>query len=236
VQFLGGKSRHAKRIAEFLSGLRPPGQPYCEPFVGGANVMAAMRADAGPRLAGDIDSELIALWRAAQRGWVPPTLVSERDYSEVRNDNRADPALRAFVSIACSFGAKKWGGYARAIKSQRNFADVGSRSVVRKAARMADVCFVAQSYDAWTPSGWLIYCDPPYASTTGYRGTPRFDHDRFFDVVRSWSLQNTVVISEYQGPSDFRCVLELPHTRGLDDKRVTEKLFQYAPTVANDNQ
>lgn len=218
-----------------MSGLGSPG-PYCEPFVGGANVMAAMPADAGPRLAGDIDHELIALWQAAVKGWVPPTLVSEVEYNQAKNDNQLAPEFRAFCRYGISWGGKPFSGYARDPRSGRNYAEVASRSVLKKAAKMADVRFVAQSYDAWAPSGWLVYCDPPYQGTTSYTGTPKFDHDRFWSVMRRWSMTNTVVISEYRAPDDFRCVLELPHVRGLDSKRVTERLFMYAPTVANDNQ
>jgi DNA adenine methylase len=237
LQYLGGKSRVAKRIAAFLSGMRTPRQPYVEPMVGAANVIAEMPSDAGPRFAGDVDHELIALWQAAQRGWVPPTLVSEDDYQNVRNDNQAHPALRAFVKFGCSFGGRAWAGYARAIKSQRNYAEVGSRSVVRKARKLADVTFVARSYDAWAPVGALCYIDPPYESTTPYKGMPPFDHAKFWQAMRRWSLEgNTVVVSSYEAPADFSTVLELPHTRGLDDKRVVERLFMYAPSAANDNR
>ena len=51
-------------------------------------------------------------------------------------------------------------------------------------------------------SGCLVYCDPPYAGTTGYK-TGSFDHGSFFDWCRRQSLTNTVFVSEYNAPPDF---------------------------------
>ena len=53
---------------------------------------------------------------------------------------------------------------------------------------------------------WMGQCDPPYRSTTGYKGTGRFDYDAFYDWCRKMSKNNIVYVSEYDMPDDFECV------------------------------
>ena len=56
----------------------------------------------------------------------------------------------------------------------------------------------------------LVYCDPPYAQTKfpiKYRREVKkydtFDNEEFWDVVRDWSKNNVVVVSETTAPPDF---------------------------------
>ena len=63
-------------------------------------------------------------------------------------------------------------------------------------------------------------------------GTPDFNTEEFWDVMRNWSKNNDVYISEYVAPDDFECVLEIQTKTDIRngknqlDKRV-EKLFKY---------
>ncbi len=220
MQYLGGKSRIGKRIATILERLRKPGQPYLEPFIGGANVVVHVT---GERAAGDIDEDVVALWKAARDGWCPPRNVSEDEYATAKVDPTIPPHLRGFIKYACSWGGKPWGGYARAHKEDRNYARSGAESVGHKARHLLGVDIQCRPYDSWSPRGALIYCDPPYANTTGYR--VKFDNERFWSVVREWSAENTVVVSEYSAPDDFACIAEFTSTRPIDNKQSTERLF-----------
>ena len=97
---------------------------------------------------------------------------------------------------------------------------------------MMDVDFSNEDYKELNPHGNLIYCDPPYKNTIQPYGLLHFDTDKFWDVMRIWSKDNDVFISEYEAPYDFKCVLEIPTKtiiRDSDDKpsyRI-EKLFTY---------
>ena len=81
--------------------------------------------------------------------------------------------------------------------------------------------------EADIPSDSVIYCDPPYRETEGYRKGKDFNHDRFFE----WALRQTVpvYVSEYAMPEDFvdvsswqkSCKMK-PTSNSL---RTTEKLF-----------
>lgn len=100
---------------------------------------------------------------------------------------------------------------------------------------MCDVEFEWADYKTLSFSDCLIYCDPPYKNTTKFTGTPEFDTDEFWEVMRKWSKNNDVYISEYETPNDFECVLEIPtktdirNNKNQLDKRL-EKLFRYKNT------
>ncbi len=81
--------------------------------------------------------------------------------------------------------------------------------------------------DMQIPDDAVIYCDPPYAGTTGYM-MEDFDHGKFYD----WALhqKNIVVISEYSMPTpDFVPVAAkkvfCTMSRCSNSKVAVEKLF-----------
>lgn len=207
---MGGKCRVARTIAEFLRRLRKPGQIYIEPFVGAGSVICKMEE---PRLAYDAHPDLILMWRALQRGWKPPLFVSEELHRKLRHARSS--ALRAFVGFGCSFGGKFFSGYARAKKCKRGFAAECASSLSKKLLLLKGVEFNRADYRELKPAGALVYCDPPYAGTTGFRGVAPFDHAAFWQTMRMWSQHNTVIISEGLAPEDFVPVMEVRAPRGL---------------------
>ena len=78
--------------------------------------------------------------------------------------------------------------------------------------------------DVAIPPGATVYCDPPYANTTGY--IDDFDHERFYRWLRS--MEFPVFVSEYSMPDDFICFASIdkactyPSSKTI--KRV-EKMF-----------
>ena len=179
--YMGGKSQIAQKIVHTISPLEPmwraEGQAWVEPFVGGANVIELV---GGVRFANDIDSELIALLSAVADGYLPPANVSREEYYRVKESpSKYSPEYRGFVSICCSFGCKKWGAYAKNEKSH-NYVAAGRRGCARIARNLRGVVFTAGSYkEMYIPPNSIIYCDPPYKSTTGYK-SGRFDSCEFW--------------------------------------------------------
>jgi DNA adenine methylase len=208
--YLGGKTRIAKYIVPVLESVRG-GRDYIEPFCGSCSIVSRM---SGRRTAADAHADLILMWQAAQRGWVPPTSVSEEMFNSLRKAKSSK--LRGFVGFGCSFSGMWFGTYARDPKSNRNYAMNASNVVVSDAARMRDVVFVHASFERFSETrGALVYCDPPYESTHGYRGTD-FDRPAFWNFVRRLSRRdNVVIVSEYEAPSDFKSILDIRRDRGL---------------------
>lgn len=239
MQYLGGKFKIRREVAAYLHGLHRPGQPYWEPMVGGAWVMAEMDDLDGPRYASDANQALIFMYQRLQRGWTPPGEVSLEAY-HVARQGYCDAATTAFIMVGCAFGGN-WGhGYARDHRrGGRNYADGARRGLARKLSCMADVHFFAADFLEITPPelGCLIYCDPPYAGTSGYAGPGLrpFDHAAFWERVRWLTAQShTVIVSEYAAPADFECVLEIPTITSLrlknsQQERRVERLFRWRP-------
>lgn len=233
MQYFGGKQRIAAGVSAYLNSLHP--ERYLEPFIGGLNILP--RIDAPRRVGSDLCAPLITLYRALQTGWTPPEVLTEEEYLRLKETRDPADPLTAFAAFGCSFAAKWFGGYARR-KGGTNFAAIAARSLAKKFAlvRPSDI-FMVSDFLWWGPltQGWVIYCDPPYRGATSYGAVPKFDSDAFWGWVRARSKDNTVVVSEYSAPEDFRVVAEFPTRTSIRDAggqtiaRV-ERLFQYSLT------
>ena len=54
----------------------------------------------------------------------------------------------------------------------------------------------------------MVYADPPYAKTTGYKGG--FEHGEFWRTMSHWvDIGATVFVSEYTAPPSFRVAFEV---------------------------
>jgi len=239
MRYLGGKARTAKPIAQFLMNLREDGQSYWEPFVGAGWVLS--RIHSGERYASDFSLPLISMWSALVNGWTPPTHVSEAEYANARLLPDTNP-LKAFVGFGCSFSGKYFGGYARD-NTGRNYARNAHNSIMKKVNEIGTDAnfFNADFMNTNSPqSNMLVYCDPPYKNTTGY-STGEFDHAAFWDKCLSLSTEgNTVVVSEYEAPEPFECVLEIATKTDMREKsgrsKRTEKLFVLRGTYKGDRE
>jgi len=146
------------------------------------------------------------------------------------------PHLVGFVAISCSFGGKWFGGYARGktcAGMSRNYAAESCRNLQKQVPKLYGVRLCAGSYDDLDiPPQSLIYCDPPYAGTGGYR-LSGFDHGKFWDwVAAQYSGGHQIYVSEYRAPEFMRCVWSKQRVvqprnvvRSNKAKDVTEKLF-----------
>lgn len=242
MRYLGGKSRIAKDITDILRIQRmrmveETGKevPYWEPFLGAAWTMVRMTG-MDPNYGSDAHYELMVLWNALQKGWIPPSEITEEEHRIARVDKDFfEPHKRGFIGFCGSFGGMWFHGYARSHKTKRNFADEASRGLLKKIEKMRNVTFYQADFLKTSPPRphCLIYCDPPYAGTTGYDGTPKFDSNKFWDKVRLLSNSgHTVYVSEYNAPEDFECVWEKKLKSDLKGDFTTsntrhEKLFTY---------
>jgi DNA adenine methylase len=250
VRYVGGKARIAKwirdhvlAVADEYRGMR---LTYVEPFVGsGAVLEQVIRARRFERyIANDIQPDLIRMWYALSReGWQPPEYVEQEIYKELQSSN-VPSALRGYAGFACSYGGKFFGGREYRAKRTAPYSsdewdgspggggqDTERRGVLRAARYFSRVEFKNTDYQNLTiPPGSIIYCDPPYAGTTGYDcGT--FDHTRFWYTADTWIQNGAIVfVSEYDGP--WPVIDEHPRQSilgRLSKDRRNEKLFMRRP-------
>lgn len=231
MRYMGGKFKIRKAIGEFINR-NLEDRDYYEPFVGAAWVLSEVKAE--NRFASDANHWLITMWKALQDGWVPPDEVSEELYNQYNKDKPIDDPMTAFVGFGCSFGGKWFGGYARG--GSINYAQTAKNGLLKQIINIQSAQFSFHSYDELSPHNALIYCDPPYKNTTGYGAVGTFRHDDFWQRVREWSKDNIVLVSEYDAPEDFVCVLELRSRMGLrnikkDQEDRAEKVFAHESII-----
>jgi len=227
VQYQGGKALLSKFFAPILREAlaQTPGAAYIEPFVGGFNVLP--RVDPSretPVLCSDVHPGLITLYREISRGWEPPDSVSREEYATVKARGDWSDPLTAFVAFGCSFGGKEWGGYARSNQGQ-DYCGGAKRALAKKRPWIERAHLEHLSYlDLTPPAGSVVYCDPPYEGTTGYR-TGTFDQGTF----RAWCEGLAghgcrVFVSEFEGACPATWGVVWRHERLLRlDKVVGEK-------------
>lgn len=232
MRYFGGKARIAKQIANYLNNVRKPNQVYLEPFVGGGWILSNINT--GPNKAFDICKPLISLWNKLLCGWIPPDVVTKEDYYKAKNGELSDE-LTAFIGFGCSFAGKWFGGYAST--EGRNYALNAKNSLLKKIKNINKVTeFFCSDYKNIISNDCLIYCDPPYEGTTKYDYCKSFDYKEFWDIMRLWSKNNTVIISEYKAPKDFEIVLEISTKTDIRNKNCDrevriERLFKYKGSV-----
>jgi DNA adenine methylase len=230
IRYFGGKTRTYKQIANILNTYRKENQIFLSPFVGGAWVEQLLNY---PKICCDKHPYLIAMYKALQEGWIPPKELSKEEYEYIKNNKDEKPYLTGFVGFGCSFAGQWFGGYAKD-NTGRNYCLNAHNSILKKMELLKDTKFECKDYRELTPENCLIYCDPPYEGTTQYDNNlvGEFDSNEFWDIMRRWSKNNTVFISEYNAPDDFKCIWSQEvklDIRDKDNKKKerVEKLYTY---------
>lgn len=233
MKYMGSKARIAKYISPIINAtIQSNGiDIYIEPFVGGANMI--QHVDSTIRLGYDNNPYLIAFWKAIKCGWNPleDVQMTKELYLDIKSNPEKYPQkIVALAGFCASYNAKWFGGYAGIVKTKintyRNYYDESVRNVLKQADYIMGVEFNTADYRQIKIKNTLIYCDPPYQGTTGYKD--RFDHSAYWDWVREMSKDNIVLCSEYRAPEDFKCVWQKQLTTTLDNasrSRAVEKLF-----------
>ena len=229
MQYMGGKSRISKQIAEVLNSAIDKNTPFVSLFCGSCAIESKVQADV--KILNDKHPYLIAMWQALQNGWMPPDAVTKEEYYHVKANMDENPALTGFVGFGCSFGGKWWGGYAKD-KRGDDYCGQAKRGLLKDLVGIQSATFTCLDYhDVEIPDGAVVYCDPPYANTTGYT-VGQFDTNEFWDYMRQLSKRCDVYISEESAPDDFECIWGKEKVRTLEKNdnvgRVkVEKLFKY---------
>ena len=229
MQYMGGKSRISKQIAEILNSAIDKNKPFVSLFCGSCAIESKVQADV--KILNDKHPYLIAMWQALQNGWTPPDVVTKEEYYRVKANMDENPALTGFVGFGCSFGGKWWGGYAKD-KRGDDYCGQAKRGLLKDLVGIQSATFTCLDYhDVEIQDGAVVYCDPPYVNTTGYT-VGQFDTNEFWDYMRQLSKRCDVYISEESSPDDFECIWSKEKVRTLEKSdnvgRVkVEKLFKY---------
>ena len=232
MKYMGSKNRIAKHLLPtMLAECEKRGiTKWVEPFVGGANMIDKV-PDSFERIGYDLNNHVIhALIDIRDNAEGLPELFTAEDRKYWR-DQKPQP-LKSWACIVTSFGSDLKGGYAREKGSdETTFCGYGKRNALKQSPKIQNVQFICDSYENLSFENTLIYCDPPYAGTSGYK-TGAFDHDKFFNWCREQSRNNVVFVSEYNAPDDFECVWQgeiktnFASQRKVATHNAIEKLFK----------
>lgn len=240
MRYVGSKNKLSKDLAPIIqSYITESTTGYLEPFVSGANMIDKIKCPV--RIGCDIHKQLIALLKYAQiNGDKLPERILEDEYKIVKNNKENYPDwYLGLVGFCASFGAKYFGGYARDSKDDNSgkWSSGAIKNLKKQIPNIQNVKFKNISFidiPLDKIKNYVIYCDIPYRDTTKY-STGGFPYEEFYEWVKRASINNTVLISEYNMPDEFECIWQ-KETKTLldsnkeksDDKNIRiEKLFTY---------
>lgn len=232
MQYFGGKQRIVKDIVPVLKEyIKNKDMKFIDAFCGSSKVSIEM-VKTIPEInieAYDLNNYLINMFNGLKKGWIPPSLITKEEYTKIKSNKDTNKALTGFVGFGCSFAGKWFGGYAKN-NSGRNYAETAQRSLINDVKFIKNINYEAKNFFNLISNDNLIYCDPPYKGTTAYGFVGNFDNNKFWNKVRELSLNNIVIVSEYEAPADFECIwrkkvkLDIRNKSNLKEERV-EKLF-----------
>ena len=236
--YMGSKNRISKELVPIIqSYITEDTRGYLEPFVGGANIIDKIKCN--NKIGCDIHKQLIALLNKAKDNIDDiPDIISYETYEEVKNNKeKYEDWYVGLVGFCATYRAKYFGGYARNSKNDNS----GKRSkqaienLKKQAPLLKDIEFKCCNFLDLPKDkikGYVIYCDIPYRGTTKYK-TNLFTYEKFYEWAIEMAKNNTVLISEYNMPSNFKCIWEKETKVNFDSNRCSgdesnkrvEKLF-----------
>jgi site-specific DNA-adenine methylase len=203
----GGKSHIGKDIAaamdRHIGGEWFRFRHYIEPFCGMLGVMRYVKHES--RKASDIDDELIDMWHSVvYDGWLPKLSFTEYTKEmflkykiEGKTESNREVGStheRGFLKYCCTVGACRWGGFLLDTRpGRKNPLDRCQMLFPQLVPHLKSVDFVTCNYMDYDEHNCIFYLDPPYANTTGYSGTPKWDEDAFWTFVLKQKAQNNVI-------------------------------------------
>ena len=239
--YVGSKNRLSKELAPIIqSYITEDTKGYLEPFVGGANMIDKIQHP--NRIGSDIHKELIALLNKAKDDVdnIPNTITRDEYYRVKDNKANYEDWYVGLVGFCASYNAKYFGGYTNSSKPKtgrvRNYMDEYIKNLKKQAPNLNGIKFINKSFLDLPKDeikGYVIYCDIPYKGATKYT-TRDFPYEEFYKWANEMAENNTVLISEYDMPSGFKCIWEkdwatlMNRNKKEDGKRV-ERLFICEP-------
>lgn len=216
MKYTGSKEKIASDIVSFINSYIVINNidTYIEPFVGGCNIIDSVQCT--NRIASDNNKYVIALFKYLQdNGELPESITSEQ-YSDCKAHYKAkDKYYPEWYIAAIGYLAGQNGKFfnkssGNHVYKEEQFADMyqeARSNIINQVKKLSDVQFSVQDYRKINPYNSVIYCDPPYSGSKGIDSiTKDFNYIEFWDIMREWSKNNIVLISEEKAPDDF-CII-----------------------------
>ena len=242
MKYTGSKARISKDLSLIINSLIEKNdiKTYIEPFCGGCNVIENIVCE--KRIANDNNEYLIELWREIQKGYVFPEFISREEWYDVKYNKEKYPEhYTGLVGVLASYNGYWFASYGGSSNTKtgkiRNYYKEAVNNVIKQIPKIQDVEFNCGDYKCFSDvTNCLIYCDPPYKQGKHrYKNGNEFNHVEFWDWVKKMSVNNIVLVSEYEGEEDFEVIYEKQLAKTHPDqinKSPTEKVFIYKNNIA----
>ena len=249
MKYMGSKARFVNEILPIILKNRLPNQYFVDLFTGGANVVSLVD---GNRIANDKNKHLIEMFKGLQEKRNRPTEISKDLYNVARDvyngkENsfnhtmEMDDFMIGWIGWMASANGRFFdGGYSGTSNTKvgtvRDYIKEAISNIEKQIPKLNGIEFVNLDYkEVIIPNNSIVYCDIPYENTKQYSTSKGFNHSEFWDYARKLSTEgHSVFISEYNAPSDFRCIWQKEAKSSLSangqiggNKCSTEKLFEY---------
>lgn len=244
MKYMGNKAKIVNDILPIMLK-NYNGKTFVDAFCGSCAIIQDVPSDF-LRIANDKNKYLVAMWKSLTCGvgidFFPKTINKDlydvaRDCFHGRNITYEDDIV-GWIGYMASFNGRFFsGGYSghNVVNKTGKSRDYITENInnVRKQIETHNFenisWFSLDYYNIPLPKHSLIYCDIPYKDTKQYEYSKDFDYDMFYDWCRAMKEDgHTIFISEYQMPSDFKCVWEKEVTNAMNPtitKKPIEKLF-----------
>ena len=233
MKYMGSKNRIAKEILPIILKNRKENQWYVEPFAGGCNVIDKVT---GNRLASDKSEYLMEMWCDLTEEYMFIEKIDKDMYDRARNEfnNGVNEEFTiseiGWIGFMASYNGRFFDGGYNGNYKKRDYTKESIDNIYKQIESMKGVKFDFGNYNEINiPNNSIIYCDIPYKGTKQYSTSKNFNHLEFWQWCRDMSEKgHKVFISEYNAPSDFKCVWEKKVNTAINHektKKATEKLF-----------
>ena len=228
MAYLGGKSKSAEHIIDVLNDPVFNDYDYIEPFCGYCHILRRV-INKKSYTASDNNNLLITLLKHNQKVKGEHPEITPEEYDKLRKNPKSNLLRAAYAAFCYSYNGKYFGGFVEKYGT-RNYPAERKRyyDLLHDNKTFHDTKFKFTDYLTYhSEKGKLIYCDPPYDSTTEYHSS--FNSESFWKEIRSLSRNNYVFVSEYKAPDDFICLAQKTKRTSLSGTGATrkreEKLF-----------
>lgn len=202
MRYLGGKYQIRKWVARnVIARAEYRGENngvYVEPFIGSAAVFRELAPNFRVSHANDAHIDLMLMWKAIAEGWQPP-FITPADRQRLKLEPPS--AERGFAGFSCCYRGVWFGGYA------------GPDQVRAERLKLLEVrsafentvfhCVHYSELESIVTRGTVVYCDPPYGGTYGYKQD--FNTPEFWRTMDAWYEKGAILlISEYNAPKHWR--------------------------------
>lgn len=249
MNYFGSKQRISKYIVPIIQKEIDDNDIhfYLEPMCGGLSIIDKIKCDR--KFAYDINKYLIYLFIHMKEDGKLPDTVTKNIYDKARAawyNNNQDREFKDWeigcYGFLCSYNGRFFdGGWSYEGDEHRKDGTVKHRYYYQERKNnlikqfeqplCQDIMFGISDYrNLDCLEQYVLYVDKPYENTKQFANSKDFDHDEFWNVMREWSQNNIVLISELQAPDDFEVIWQQEVSRSIkaqDKSRAVEKLFRW---------